>query len=79
MNISTIGVNYPKGIQPCNSKKNPWYARLSGSGVYVISYHSTMEEAMLAYDGMVREHYGEFGRYHYPKKGERGMDGKIRR
>jgi hypothetical protein len=70
--------NHPKGVYP-RSFSTKWQAVLRSNGTAMSSSHATMEEAMVAYDEMVREHYGEFGRYHYPKRGERGMDGKIRR
>jgi hypothetical protein len=72
---------YGRGItfRPDGKRSRPWGGVVCIHDVkYFTKPCATREEAMLERDKLVRQHHGEFGRYHFPRKGERGMDGQVR-
>jgi hypothetical protein len=62
-----------KGIS-FHRKTGLWHACLIWQGVKRSGqYHATPEDAARAYDALVRQHAGEYGRYNFPQSGERGV------
>jgi hypothetical protein len=74
-NTSGLGV-YEYTDKPRNKR---WGAILHVGGKKYRKMCYTEEEAKIARDEMVRMYQPEFGRYHFPRKGERGMDGQLRK
>ena len=65
-----------KGVYWSNSH-NRWRASLRLAGRTIKRVGSTEEHAAQIYDGLAREHFGEFARLNFPKVGERGLDGRL--
>jgi len=59
-----------KGVCPHQGRFMVFINPEVGNQVYIGSY-TTEEEAAHAYDAAAREHHGRFGRYNFPREGER--------
>lgn len=58
----------------------PWMARICVDRVSRnLGRYATQEEAAKAYDIGAREHFGEFARLNFPRKGEQGVLDEARR
>jgi hypothetical protein len=64
------GTSRFKGVSSSRPGRFVARIRLGGQNIY-LGIHDTEEEAARAYDEVTREHFGAFGRYNFPRPGER--------